>query len=85
MSDSENTLENVSLKNIVSRRSGHRAYVTKTLKHVYEILKIYTDEYSSRLMSYKKSLEKKLEILKQLDEIVISNTCDAEIEEEICN
>ena len=67
----------------VNKRKGHRAYVTKTLKKVEDLLKDYSEVSASRVMTYRKSLVEKIEVLSGFDELIIGMTEEADIEEEM--
>ena len=68
----------------VNRRKGHRAYVTKTINKVKELLDDYNEINNSRLLTYKTSLNEKCNVLDVLDEEILSLlTEDHAIEDEI--
>ena len=66
-----------------NQRRGHRAYVTRTLTKVDELLTDYAETQKSRLLSYRKSLEEKCYILDELNERVLLGLTEEEIEAEI--
>ena len=67
-----------------NRRKGHRAYATKTINKVKELLVDFNVRNSSRLHSYKQSLQDKCRVLDELNEEVLSLlTEDQQIGDEI--
>ena len=61
---------------LVKRMKGHRAHVTKTINKAKELLETYQVRFSSRLQSYKESLEEKCFILEGLDSEVLCTLDD---------
>ena len=69
---------------IILQRRGNRAYVTRTINVVKDMLQNYDGTSKSRLSSYRKSLNEKIETLMKFDiEILATLKEDEDIEGEI--
>jgi len=75
--------ENLSRKKRVG--GGHRASASHMIGQVREVIELSTDRETviTRLKQYKRSLEEKLETIKQLDETILELVSDEEINDEI--
>ena len=80
---SDTTGDKQGRNNTINRRRGHRAYVTKTINSVRELLQDYSETNKNRLLSYRTSLKDKSETLNALNEEVLLGLAGSTIEEEI--
>ena len=63
-------------KALVNRRKGHRAYATKSIKSVNELLDGYTEEEFNRVENLRRSLIDKINVLKELDDSILKGLID---------
>ena len=66
--------ENEELKQRKLVRGGHRAYATKILGQAKGFLQEYQVESEAKLLQYKVTLEKRVQILEQLDKEIFALT-----------
>ena len=70
----------------IKQRSGHRAYVTKTINTVKDLLQNFNENEQTRsqLGSFRKGLNDKIDVLCVLDEAILNSySDDGQIEDEI--
>ena len=72
-----------SKKLLVKRRGGHRAYVTKIINEVTDIVPTSTPEEKFKLTAYLKILEDRKNIINDLDNQVLAELGEDEIEKDI--